>query len=172
MIDIAGKGKDVVERMIDQISGDMVLLDLSRSSLLSVDDIYEDDSDSDSGSAHSDEEITRRVSFSEDLVCDVWERPYTTLEEKPQLFYSGKEIWAFRLEYRAIIRNRKAQRHAASTTQLTAAVTSSAPSRFSAIMKKASQVASSFSQTGQFLSVLSQEESPNAMHVIDTLYLF
>ena len=35
--------------------------------------------------------IDCRVSFSEELVTDVWERPPTQIEEIPDLFYSKEE---------------------------------------------------------------------------------
>lgn len=39
----------------------------------------------------SDSELDRRVSFSEDLVTEVWTRPFTPKEEVANLFYSTEE---------------------------------------------------------------------------------
>ena len=38
------------------------------------------------------EEITRTVSFSEDLVTEEWQRPFTPIEDIPELFYSADQI--------------------------------------------------------------------------------
>jgi hypothetical protein len=48
----------------------------------------------------SDSEIDRRVSFADDVVTDVWTRPFTPKEEIANLFYSTEETQRFRQEYR------------------------------------------------------------------------
>lgn len=177
VVDIAGKGEDVVERMIDKINGD-IFLDFSSSSFRfdEVDLDANDDDENDSND--SDEPCKRGVTFPEEVVTHVWERPYTTAEEKKRLFYSGRDIGGFRLEYRAILRAKRAAQIQAQTEQylqsaLTNPTARSAKSGFSAMLSKATQVANALSQSGQYLSKIShQEDTSDAMLVVDTLYLF
>jgi hypothetical protein len=178
IIDVAGKGQDVIERMIDKISGEMVLFDMSESSLpLDYIDLYGDDNDNDDDD-ESDSVTTRRVSFSEQLVKDVWERPRTTPEEKLLLFYSGKQIWEFRMEYRAIVRRRRTPAKGIPATTPTKAISSSSSSSssssgLSGLLKKATQVATFISQSGHSLSLFAETvDNSDAMLVVDTLYLF
>lgn len=182
VVDIAGKGRDAVERMIDKINGDM-FLDFSQSSYhlddvdLSNDDVEEYSTDSG--------EPSKRVSFPHDEVSHVWERPFTTAEEKQLLFYSGKDISRFRLEYRSIVR---AHRDAQIQAQLECPPPTSALaplstlssykhpmhlSGFSSMLNKATQIANAVSQSGKFFAKYSnQEDASDAMLVVDTLYLF
>lgn len=53
----------------------------------------EDDDTLSTASMSSDEESSfdRRVSFSEDLVTEVWTRPLTLKEDVPSLFYSCED---------------------------------------------------------------------------------
>mmetsp|Transcript_5884 Transcript_5884/g.14466 ORF Transcript_5884/g.14466 Transcript_5884/m.14466 type:complete len:301 (-) Transcript_5884:858-1760(-) len=60
-----------------------------------LDDEDDDDDDDDSSATTSS-----RVSFKDELVTDVWTRPYTPTEDVPSLFYSSDTIAQFRLEYR------------------------------------------------------------------------
>jgi hypothetical protein len=182
VVDIAGKGRDAVERMIDKINGDM-FLDFSHSSF-HFDDVDLRNVEDEVFSTDSDEP-SKRVSFPDDEVSHVWERPFTTAEEKQLLFYSGKDISKFRLEYRAIVRaHRDAQIKA--QLELPSPPSSSAPlpgvssykqpmhlSGFSSILHKATQIANAVSQSGKFFAKYSnQEDASDAMLVVDTLYLF
>jgi hypothetical protein len=177
VVDITGKGEDVVERMIDKINGAM-FLDFSSSSLQfdEVDLNANDDDENDS--VDSDEPRKRGVTFPEEVVTHVWERPYTTAEEKKSLFYSGRDIGGFRLEYRAILRAKRAAQIQAQTEQylqttLINPTARTAKSGFSAMLSKATQVANALSQSGQFLSKFAhQDDTSDAMLVVDTLYLF
>lgn len=45
-------------------------------------------------------DIDRRVCFADDLVTDVWTRPYTEKERIAELYYSNDETHRFRQEYR------------------------------------------------------------------------
>lgn len=176
--------------MIDKINGEM-FLDFSGSSLALDDiDLYggddDDDDESLTDSVDSDNDSNRKVSFSDELVSDVWERPYTTVEERKILFYTGREIGEFRMEYKANIKRRKAALIAARTLALTNPsnqATPSTPSKaqtlsttlsgFGTILKKATQVGTALTQFGQFLPAFAQqEEVSDSMLVIDTLYLF
>jgi hypothetical protein len=138
-------------------------------------DLYGDDDD-DESDTDSVDVPGRRVSFSEELIQDVWERPRTTPEEKPLLFYSGKQIWEFRMEYRAIVRRRRALAKnpmAGIPVTPTSRPSKSSSSGLSGLLKKATQVATSISQSGHFLSLFAETiDSSDAMMVVDTLYLF
>ena len=181
VVDIAGKGRDVVEMMIDRINGDM-FLDFSQSSF-HLDDVALK-VDEDEGDSTDSNKPSKRVSFPEDEVSHVWERPFTTAEEKTLLFYSGRDISGFRHQYRAIVRAHKdaqmqAQRDLSSTSVHFSAVSSVKKpipmpvSGFSSILLKATQIASAVSQSGKFLSKFSNhEDASDAMLVVDTLYLF
>mmetsp|Transcript_5885 Transcript_5885/g.14469 ORF Transcript_5885/g.14469 Transcript_5885/m.14469 type:complete len:307 (-) Transcript_5885:866-1786(-) len=59
-----------------------------------------DDEDDDDDDADSSATTSSRVSFKDELVTDVWTRPYTPTEDVPSLFYSSDTIAQFRLEYR------------------------------------------------------------------------
>ena len=180
VLDIAGKGRDVVERMIDKINGDM-FLDFSQSSL-HLDEV-DLTSVEEMGDAADSEKPPKRVCFPEDEVSHVWERPFTTAEEKEVLFYSGRDISIFRHQYRAIVRAHKdarlqAQRELSpsSSNVLSAVQSGNKPmhvSGFSAMLLKATQIANSVSTSGKFFSKFSNhEDASDAMLVVDTLYLF
>jgi hypothetical protein len=178
VVDITGKGEEAVERMIDKINGDM-FLDFSSSSMRFDElDLNDNANDDENDSVDSDEPCKRGVTFPEELVSHVWERPYTTAEEKKLLFYSGRDIGGFRLEYRAILRAQRAAQIQTQTEQylqttLINPTARSAKSGFSAMLHKATQVANVLSQSGQFLSKFAhQEDTTDAMLVVDTLYLF
>ncbi|EEC49359.1 predicted protein [Phaeodactylum tricornutum CCAP 1055/1] len=49
-----------------------------------------------------DSTCERRVSFAENLVTDVWTRPFTPKEEISDLYYSTMETQRFRQEYRLV----------------------------------------------------------------------
>ena len=180
VIDIAGKRQDVVERMIDRITGE-IFLDFSQSSFILDDiDMSNDNEENENSSVNSDVP-SKRVSFADEEVSHVWERAYTTSEEKKILFYSGREIAEFRQQYRAIIR---ARRDALMQGQSILQSSTSQSSTFSekssltlsglnTMIRAASQIALAVSQSGRSLvPLMNQQDSSEAMLVVDTLYLF
>jgi hypothetical protein len=48
----------------------------------------------------TDSEFDRRVSFADDMVTEVWTRPYTPKEDVSKLYYSTEETQRFRQDYR------------------------------------------------------------------------
>jgi hypothetical protein len=54
----------------------------------------------DSESSDDDSECERRVTFSDDIVSDVWTRPYTPKDLCSKLYYSSDDTARFRQEYR------------------------------------------------------------------------
>lgn len=54
----------------------------------------------------------KTVSFPENPISEIWERPKTLPEDRNGLFYTGAEINAFRREYRALVSDKIAQRKA------------------------------------------------------------
>lgn len=51
-------------------------------------------------SSDEDSSFDRRVSFCEDIVTEVWTRPFTEKEDIARLFYSAEDTTRFRQEYR------------------------------------------------------------------------
>jgi hypothetical protein len=97
----------------------------------------------------------RRVSFAEDIVTDIWTRPYTAASEKSTLFYSGADIQGFRREYRTLVRQRLAEK------QSQASSTSSSYYSYMSVsgwMRKVS-------------SMLKYESTESSV-LVDTMYLF
>jgi hypothetical protein len=177
IVDITETSREVVERLIVEFN-DVMALHNSCSSLedISMTTTTTDDENDEYHSCNSDiPPQQKRVSFPEELVHDVWERPYTTLEEKSILFYSRQEIATFRLEHRRMLRAQKEARlrELGIIPSFSNQISSTSFSSMTGIFRKAVQVASSLSQTGTFISLLgNQEESSDAMLVVDTLYLF
>ncbi|KAL7566412.1 hypothetical protein ACA910_000895 [Epithemia clementina (nom. ined.)] len=61
----------------------------------------EDDDTLSTSSLSSDEEtFERRVSFCEDVVTEIWLRPFTEKDDIPNLYYSSEDTARFRQEYR------------------------------------------------------------------------
>lgn len=118
---------------------------------------------------HEKDIVSRRVSFSEQLIADVWERPKTLPEDKNTLFYSGTEISNFRSEYRTFIRNKVAQRKAELTERQLASPSShsslSSLSLMVGYMRRAAHLVS-----GSLLT--SPHNAPETVLLVDTLYIF
>jgi hypothetical protein len=125
-----------------------------------------DDGCSSTAPLHEKENFKRRVSFSEELIADVWERPKTLPEDRHTLFYSGTEISNFRSEYRTLIRNKLAKRNAEFTECQSAAPSSqSSLSLMVGYMQRAAHLV-----TGSLLP--SPQNPPETVLLVDTLYIF
>jgi len=106
VINKAGKGQEKVLRKMDERSGNMLLFELSDSSL-DLDDLeFGGEIIPKRNSSQSDAIPRRCVSFSDELVRDIWERPTTDPEEQQDLYYTAEEIWGFRMDYKASMRSR------------------------------------------------------------------
>jgi hypothetical protein len=181
IVDISDTKKEVVERLIEELN-DVMIWNNSCQSLEDI-SLNTDDENDVFHPCNSDIPQQKRVSFPEELVCDVWERPFTTCQEKTTLFYSRQEIATFRMEYRKMLRAQKEARlrelgmippSSSSSTMLDSYPMSlTGFSSMTGMLRKALQVTNSLSQTGTFFSLLgNQEETSDAMLVVDTLYLF
>lgn len=60
----------------------------------------EDDDTLSTASMSSDETIERRVTFCDEVVTEIWSRPFTEKDDIPNLYYSSEDTARFRQDYR------------------------------------------------------------------------
>mmetsp|Transcript_26314 Transcript_26314/g.30107 ORF Transcript_26314/g.30107 Transcript_26314/m.30107 type:complete len:187 (+) Transcript_26314:254-814(+) len=169
VVNMEEKGLESFLRKMDERTGDILLFDISESSL-DLDNLGIDIEPSESSSSEDSSETSQQgVRFSKRIVSEIWERPITALEEKQDLYYTAEEIWEFRKEYKAFMKSRLA----AKKNGLEESNEPNNTSFFSRIWNNATQAASSFVQTEESQSSQRQEERRTEIDtVIDTLYLF
>mmetsp|Transcript_11715 Transcript_11715/g.17183 ORF Transcript_11715/g.17183 Transcript_11715/m.17183 type:complete len:188 (+) Transcript_11715:107-670(+) len=166
------KGLDTVMRKVDERSGDMMLFDVSQSSLELIDnadDIESLMSEESQSSTQSDETV-RRVRFAERLV--IFQRPPTAPEDKTKLHYTNEELFTFRMEYRSYMRSKLAAKRAKAMKMNLLETSYSLYNGFHGMLSSVAEAASSLVQSEIDDSPQEQETRLESNTVIDTLYLF
>lgn len=177
IFDVSEKNIDAIERMITKVTGGAFLMDMVET------DDEESIEEECARTTRPQHCCRRRVSFSDNLIRDVWERPKTTAEEKGLLFYTAREFALFRYEYRLFLRQALAisrakdeatasqqqqqQLKAASHDQNNNNTGASPISSYSlsSWYERAKHIANS-------LSHVEHHQPMEAMLIVDTLYLF
>mmetsp|Transcript_22155 Transcript_22155/g.33492 ORF Transcript_22155/g.33492 Transcript_22155/m.33492 type:complete len:185 (-) Transcript_22155:40-594(-) len=164
------KCQETVMRRVDERSGDIMLFDLSQSSLQLEDNIGDADSLVSHGSHSStqSDESARRVRFAEKLV--IFERPFTAPEDKLNLHYTNEELMTFRMEYRSFLRNQHAAKRAREMKMGLFSIYNGVHGMLSSVAEAASSLVQS--EIGDSPAHQEQEVDLEANAVIDTMYLF
>ena len=77
-----------------ELFGDLSIVDIRKSSshVEDVPSLTSDDDTLSTASMSSDEEsLDRRVSFCDEIVTEVWSRPFTEKDDIPKLYYSSED---------------------------------------------------------------------------------